>query len=139
MPDNTSPTIMWKTIAAAAVLCVLIVPLAMLGKGGKLISADEAETRIQPIARFELQKATATGATTDPLAVFNSVCAGCHATGAAGAPKRGDAAAWAPRLKQGMASMMKSARAGKGAMPPSGGAPQLSDSELKAVIELLVR
>ena len=48
-------------------------------------------------------------------------CAACHATGAAGAPKFEDVAAWGPRLKTGLEALVHSALAGKGAMAPQGG------------------
>ncbi|WP_287669102.1 c-type cytochrome [Accumulibacter sp.] len=62
----------------------------------------------------------------------------CHASGAAGAPKAGDKAAWAPRIATGSAALIKSAINGKNAMPPKGGNPDLSDAEVKAAVEHLV-
>jgi cytochrome c5 len=53
--------------------------------------------------------------------VFKAVCSGCHMTGAAGAPKFGDAAAWAPRIKTGFDALWNSALKGKNAMPAQGG------------------
>jgi cytochrome c5 len=53
--------------------------------------------------------------------VFKAQCAACHATGAAGAPKLGDAAAWGPRIKSGLEALVNSALKGKGAMGPQGG------------------
>ena len=58
--------------------------------------------------------------------------------GAAGAPKFGDKAAWAPRLGQGKDALYKSAIGGKGAMPPKGGAGDLSDGEIKAAVDHLI-
>src|SRR5579859_562527 len=49
-------------------------------------------------------------------ATFDSVCSACHGTGVAGAPKFGDKAAWAPRIKTGKGSLYNSALHGKGAM-----------------------
>ena len=46
---------------------------------------------------------------------------GCHASGAAGAPKLGDAAAWAPRIGTGYAALLNSALKGKGNMGAQGG------------------
>lgn len=66
--------------------------------------------------------------------IYDSHCAACHATGAAGAPKVGDAAAWAPRIKTGAAALFISATKGKGVMPPRGGNPALTDAEIKAVV-----
>jgi cytochrome c5 len=70
--------------------------------------------------------------------VYNTVCGACHNTGAANAPKAGDKAAWAPRLGQGKDALYKSAIGGKGAMPPKGGAADLSDGEIKAAVDHLI-
>ena len=52
----------------------------------------------------------------------------------AGAPKLGDASAWAPRISQGYDALLHSALGGKGAMPPQGGG-DLSDLEIgRAVV-----
>lgn len=56
----------------------------------------------------------------DVTAKYNQACAACHAMGVAGAPKAFDAAAWEPRLKQGMETLINSVTNGKGAMPPRG-------------------
>ncbi|WCM87968.1 c-type cytochrome [Acidovorax sp. NCPPB 3576] len=61
--------------------------------------------------------------------VFKGQCAACHATGAAGAPKLGDAAAWGPRIKTGFEALVHSALAGKGAMAPQGGG-EFNDTEI---------
>ena len=45
----------------------------------------------------------------------------CHAAGVAGAPKLGDTAAWAPRIKTGYDALLTSALKGKGAMGAQGG------------------
>ena len=66
-----------------------------------------------------------------------SACVACHAAGVAGAPKVGDKAAWAPRLKQGTEALVQSVIKGKGAMPPKGGTPY-SDAEIRATVEYLV-
>ena len=62
----------------------------------------------------------------------------CHASGAAGAPKTGDKAAWAPRIATGIPALIKSATNGKNAMPAKGGAADLSDGEIKAAVEYIV-
>ena len=53
--------------------------------------------------------------------VFNAQCTACHTTGAAGAPKLGDASAWGPRIKTGFETLLHSALQGKGAMAGQGG------------------
>ena len=70
--------------------------------------------------------------------VYNSSCMSCHATGAAGAPKLGDAAAWAPRIAAGMDSLMANATNGLNAMPPKGLCMACSDEELQGAVQYIV-
>jgi cytochrome c5 len=78
------------------------------------------------------------GGKPDGAKVYNSGCNACHAAGVAGAPKPGDKAAWAPRLKQGIDGLTASVIKGKGAMPPKGGVASASEAELRAAVEHLV-
>jgi len=73
----------------------------------------------------------------DGKKIYEGTCVACHATGAAGSPKAGDKAAWAPRLKTGMDALYASALKGKNAMPPKGGNTALSDAEVKAAVDYL--
>lgn len=74
--------------------------------------------------------------------VYGKVCAMCHATAAAGAPKPGDKADWGPRIAQGMDVLHKHALEGftgaKGVMPPRGAAATLTDDEVKAAVAFMV-
>ena len=65
--------------------------------------------------------------------VFKGQCAACHATGAAGAPKLGDAAAWGPRIKTGFDALVQSALKGKNAMSPQGGG-EFNDTEIARAV-----
>jgi cytochrome c5 len=80
----------------------------------------------------------AAGAAADGKKIYESTCTACHASGVANAPKLGDKAAWAPRIKQGMDTLLQSALKGKGAMPPKGGNTSLSDADVRAAIEFMV-
>jgi cytochrome c5 len=71
-------------------------------------------------------------------ALYDSACTACHAAGVAGAPKLGDAAAWAPRAKAGIDSLVQSVIKGKGAMPAKGGRPDASDADIKASVEFML-
>jgi cytochrome c5 len=62
----------------------------------------------------------------------------CHGAGIAGAPKVGDKAAWAPRIKAGLDALHASALKGKGAMPPKGGNPALPDADIAAAVDYMV-
>lgn len=70
--------------------------------------------------------------------IYRQACAFCHDKGVAGAPKIGDAAAWSPRLAQGMDVLYVSALSGKGAMPAKGGNPSLVAADVKAAVDYLV-
>ncbi|MGM0594258.1 MAG: c-type cytochrome [Pseudomonadota bacterium] len=78
----------------------------------------------------------------DGKATYDSACFACHATGAAGAPKLGDTAAWAPRIEQGMDTLKKHSIEGfqgdSGVMPPKGGYTHLSDEQVYAAVEYMV-
>ncbi len=63
----------------------------------------------------------------------------CHASGVAGAPKFGDKAAWAPRIKQGIDTLHNSALKGKNAMPPKGGNTALPDADVMAAVDYMVQ
>ena len=69
--------------------------------------------------------------------VYDATCAACHSVGVAGAPKAGDKAAWAPRLKAGKDTLVASVIKGKGVMPPKGGNASLSDGDIKAAVDYL--
>jgi c(7)-type cytochrome triheme protein len=75
----------------------------------------------------------------NPKAVYELSCVGCHGSGVLGAPKFGDAAMWGPRAKAGIDALVKSATAGtaKG-MPPKGGRADLNAAQLRAVIEYMM-
>ena len=66
--------------------------------------------------------------------VVSAQCAKCHATGVGGAPRIGDQAAWLPRLKLGLDTLILSAINGHGGMPPRGGAADLTDPEIRSAV-----
>ena len=68
---------------------------------------------------------------------YQSSCFACHSTGAAGAPKTGDAAAWAPRMEKSMDVLIASIRNGLNGMPPTGLCADCTDEEYQALIEFM--
>ena len=100
--------------------------------------APAATTAAAPAAASAAAPADKPAAAGDGKAVYDKTCMACHMTGLAGAPKAGDKAAWEPRLKQGMDTLYATSLKGKGAMPPKGGATQLSDAEVKAAVDYMV-
>jgi cytochrome c5 len=72
-----------------------------------------------------------------PDQLYQGACFACHGTGAAGAPKLGDVAAWTDRLAKGLNALVSSAVGGVGAMPPRGGSP-LDDDQIRSVVEYMI-
>ena len=70
---------------------------------------------------------------------YTRFCFSCHASGVAGAPRTGDAVAWAPRLEKGFDTMLESVIQGiPPGMPPRGMCLQCSDEELADVINFML-
>lgn len=69
--------------------------------------------------------------------IYNTYCVACHATGVLGAPKKGDAAAWAPRIAQGAEILLKHAIEGYNSMPAKGTCSDCSEQEMSATIAFL--
>jgi c(7)-type cytochrome triheme protein len=85
--------------------------------------------------------ATASAAAADlpnGKAIYDATCGACHNSGVAGAPKLGDVAAWAPRIKTGPAALYASAGRGMGALPARGGNASLSDAQLHAAVNYII-
>jgi cytochrome c5 len=95
------------------------------------------ESRIKPVAGFELKGAAGAAALKTGEAVYNAQCGACHNVGAAGAPKLGDAGAWATRIKTGYDTLLNSALKGKGAMAAQGGG-DYEDLEIARAVVYLV-
>jgi cytochrome c5 len=98
------------------------------------MSPQAVAARLKPVGEVTLVDPNAPKVVKTGEDVVKTVCSACHTTGAAGAPKIGDKAAWGPRIKQGLDGLVKSAIKGKGAMPARGGSPDLSDFELARAI-----
>ena len=118
----------------------------MMNKGaGKIVMNVPASTAVgtavaptPAMAAPAAAAAPASAAKPDAKKIFDTTCAVCHGTGVAGAPKFGDKAAWAPRIRTGIDMLYKVALAGKGAMPPRGGNNSLADAEVKAAVDYMV-
>lgn len=76
------------------------------------------------------------------MQAFQQVCSACHGQGIAGAPKAGDAAAWAPRIAEGKATLYQHALNGLQAdgkvMPAKGGRPDIPDAVIRQAVDYMV-
>jgi len=89
--------------------------------GSDAMSPQAVAERIRPVGVVEVKDASDIASLKTGEQVFAGQCSACHASGALGAPKLGDTAAWGPRIKSGFDALVHSALAGKGQMPPQGG------------------
>jgi cytochrome c5 len=97
------------------------------------MTPEAVSARLQPAGKVEFGAAGPAAAKSSEE-IVKEVCAACHTAGVANAPKFGDKAAWAPRLKLGLDGMLKSVVNGKGAMPPRAGTSLTDDELARAVI-----
>jgi len=135
-PIRTPKQLVTAVVAAFVVPIVIIIMLANFvdfggrsGAGSDGMSAEAVAHRIQPVGSIVVKDASGPVVLKTGEQVYTAQCAACHATGAAGSPKFGDAAAWGPRIKTGYEALLTSALKGKGAMGAQGGG-DLSDLEI---------
>jgi len=139
-PIKTPRQLMWAAIAAFVVPVFIIIGLVFFVASDKKPAAgatnlDKAVAeRVQKVGTVEVRSGNRELKSGEQ--VFKAQCAACHETGAAGAPKFGDKAAWAARIKNGFDALVTSALKGKGAMSPQGGGDH-SDLEIARAVAYL--
>jgi cytochrome c5 len=133
-------------VAVAGFFLVIVIGIILLvsfvtnhrltGAGSEAQNAEAVAARLRPVAEagFAFKDANAPKVLQNGQAVYTAVCAACHATGAAGAPKVGDAGQWAPRIGQGYATLVDHAVNGIRAMPAKGGNPDLDNVEVARAV-----
>jgi cytochrome c5 len=121
-------------IIGILLLASLITGNKTVDSSSPVMSPEAVAARLKPVGDVTLTDPNAPKVMKTGQEVVTAVCSACHTTGAAGAPKIGDKAAWAPRIKEGLDGLLKTAVSGKGGMPARGGSPDLSDFELTRAI-----
>jgi cytochrome c5 len=133
-------------VAVAGFFLVIVIGIILLvvyatsdrlvGAGTESQAAGAVDSRIRPLADegFALVDANAPKVLQAGSAVYAAVCAACHDSGAAGAPKTGDNGAWSARLGQGYDTLLKHAIEGIRAMPAKGGNPDLDNVEVARAV-----
>ncbi|WP_193002595.1 c-type cytochrome [Aeromonas simiae] len=148
--ERVLPKLNHLLAAGLAALCLS----ATVQSAEQALSPDAIAERIKPVGSVYSAKdleGIATAATPAPAAssgprdgetVFKGACFACHDTGVAGAPKRGDKAAWEPRIAQGFDTLKKHAIEGftgkLGMMPPRGTCASCSDEEIENAIHFMI-
>lgn len=110
---------------------------------GAVYAGDTGRAALAEAAKAAPAPAAAYGGTTDGKEIYGQLCHTCHTAGVAGAPKLGDKAAWAPRIAEGIDTLVKHAIDGyKGPdgnfMPPKGGNPALTDEQVANTVKWIV-
>lgn len=140
-PIKTPKQLIWTVLASFVVPVIIIIMLINFvawdnktGAGTDALSPEAVAQRIQPVGSIEIKVAGDASALKTGEQVYQTQCAACHGSGAAGAPKLGDAAAWGPRVTTGYEALLTSALKGKGNMGAQGGG-DFSDFEIgRAVV-----
>ena len=139
-PIKTPKQLILAVLYAFVIPIVVIVLLVMYvtgdhrpAAGSSALTPEATALRIQPVGRVEVKDASDLSTLRTGEQVFAAQCSACHTAGLVGAPKFGDADAWAPRLKTGYAALLHSALAGKGQMAAQGGGDS-SDFEIARAV-----
>ncbi len=124
------------TVIGIILLVSFVTTTKLTGAGTESQSAEAVAARVRPVADegYTLKDTNAPKVLQAAEAVYTTICAACHATGAAGAPKLGDAGAWGPRIGQGYDTLLKHAIEGIRAMPAKGGNPDLDNVEVARAV-----
>lgn len=141
---HESPIKTPKQLITTIVLCFIIPIVLLILLAGWVASGVKPQAgldKTQIVQRTEiLIKPIASHAykTVDEVRtgeqIYTEVCASCHTAGLMNAPKLGDIAGWATRLKMGLDGLVASAIKGKGAMPAKGGNADLSDTDIQNAV-----
>jgi cytochrome c5 len=100
-----------------------------------------AQAAAAEAAALKAASQVAYGGTMDGSVIYTQLCAGCHTSGAGGAPTL-TAAGMGARASKGIDLLHKHAIEGfqgsAGVMPPKGGNPSLTDDQVKATVDWMM-
>jgi len=157
--EQTDSTFIKNISIIMAILVVFTIAIALIARsiGFKDDSSNNpskmaiAEERIKPVAgaytgkdgpapaavETAAVKSVAFDGSLDSEMIYKTVCAACHTTAVLGAPKPGSPE-MAQRAEKGMDVLLQNAINGINAMPARGGRSDLSDEQVKVVIDFML-
>lgn len=124
-------------VVVIILLATYVVRSSSGGAGSDAMSVKAIAERMEPVGVVVLAATGAAKVLQTGEAVNKASCSACHATGVAGAPRTGDVAAWAPRIKQRFDLLVKHAVDGFKTMPPKGGNPNLDAIEVARAVAFM--
>ena len=124
-------------VVVIILLATYVVSSSSGGAGSDAMSVKAIAERMEPVGVVVLATAGAAKVFQSGEAVYKASCSACHATGVAGAPRTGDVAVWAPRIKQRFDLLVKHAVDGFKTMPPKGGNPSLDTIEVARAVAFM--
>ena len=86
----------------------------------------------------DLPPVVETGAVHPGKAAYEASCSACHANAAIGAPVVGDKEAWVTVMEKGLDTVYANGINGINAMPPRGGNMDLSDDQMKEIMDYMI-
>lgn len=111
--------------------------IARIALPALLLLAACGKTEAPPAAAPVAPPAAATAASPGLQAIYDRSCKACHAVAGTGAPLTGDTAAWAPRVAQGIDTLLDHTIGGYNAMPPMGACMDCTEEQFEELIELM--
>ena len=163
MEEQTDKVFIKNVSIVLVLLVVFTIGIAILARdvGFKDDSSENpsrmttTEERIRPVADVfmgeagaaAIEEAAASSGSEQKVAfdgsldgemIYGSVCSVCHTSGAAGAPIPGSPL-MAERAEKGLDMLTQNAMNGLNAMPPRGGRPDLSDEQIRVIVEYMIQ
>lgn len=129
-------------------ITTLVLSFISINSSASTQSEAEIANRIAPVGSVyldgDIKSTTKTPPekSTEPRTgkqIYNTYCMACHASGALGAPLKGDAKAWKPRLALGTKKLYQQAISGFKGMPARGTCADCSDAEIKSAVDFIIK
>ena len=140
--DRNVLNTLFMVVGALTAFFIFSIVAARMASADQMVESATID-RIKPFGEVNIGTVPVAAASTsapsaDGKGTYTSACFACHGTGAAGAPKLGDKAAWKARIAQGESTLFDHAINGFKGMPAKGGNASLSDVAVKAAVKYMV-
>ena len=135
---STSNVVAAAAASAASTVTQAATAASETAKTAVAATVEKAQSAVSETAAKVATTVASTSGGKSGEEIYNSGCVACHLSGAAGAPKLDDKDAWTTRAGTGLEAMVQSVVKGKGAMPPKGANPSLSEGDIEAAVRYIL-